>query len=740
MVSTLKALEARRITRTNYFREFQRVAGEILRASPFRGDHHFLNGPSELRAAAMLTINRDPGDISRFDPNPKLGHYDQSAFVQRIATPNGEFLKMSESDKPAPFPQSFVQKTIDRVLNGEVMWEHMVGGKATRLKIGKEKFILEPDDILKQLTEDDPEAAARVACRPKDLSLGARHMLAFVYGLKKLATERGVDWKTALFKQTVFIIANEKVIEETIDIFRTFAFFGLGSDKVFFKFTNDYNALGYFTADNYQPQRPPNDPLILSPEGELASKAVPDFTHNHGVARMETTDDNCWFTRSGSSRKFHTSEQIARVYSQHANLQSLNIEDLSYLLGAIDPYALTLALYSKDIVGEDYFMDQEVVGQKVPAQKGGVFGYDPDFFATGKGRLVMKESFTAFARFHHYMDEVARKLWASIKWLNLNQNNYPNPIKLFRMIKQSGLPVWLEAKPIGGGAFGFRNESPQGDANFFLPTLYVARSQMASDDLAPQPIGINNLKVPEDCPNGLSAMERQDALPGFDQLVRELHYQAMSLEDLSFAHLTRFFFKKDPLDIGTLITNPFFRRKLVEFEGGRFHKTLMDLQQVFRVEGSLVYQARISGDKVFLKVVPNSRRGTAAQYPSRAEGTEVEAQDIKSRVFKENRVWTDFKPEGQFSYILASNRSPDTGEGELVLLLGTYNEDVPFEVKQRVLAKKLENLLAHARTTGVDEIHIRGIENAFWTFPMKFLFENCVSVILKEIVAGNTLS
>ena len=152
----------------------------------------------------------------------------------------------------------------------------------------------------------------------------------------------------------------------------------------------------------------------------------------------------------------------------------------------------------------------KIVGQRKPPQnpqKGGVLALEPDFYGTEKGRVAVYESFQLSPRFHHH-DRVAAKLrYATIAWLNDNKNSYA-PGALFDQLATTGLPISFEVK--NGG---YRNESPQGDLNYFLRTLYVANLQRVNGK--ERTISIANLKDPQDIPSGLQAMHQQEALVNF---------------------------------------------------------------------------------------------------------------------------------------------------------------------------------------------------------------------------------
>lgn len=603
----------KRLDKKQYFRAFRAVAEELLRSCPFAGDPYAFSyaipkgTPADARAVAeylqkvaVMVANRYPGDIRKINATPPLGQQTESALIQRLKTGGGESLRLAENADLIQFPESTVRETIERILAGEIMWEHMVGGKATRMKIPKEKFILTPDDLRQRYEKFYAEEKENCAKAGKEFKLpdpstlpqpgnlgiedselfGVRHMLAFVNNIKQLTEKygNGLSWQEVMSRQTVFLIANEKILPKILELFKKFGYFGLDPNKVFFMATDSYNS------------------LVLTEEGTFVEQPAVDFIHNHGAARLETTEDGKWFTQPAGTQKRHSSREIEDIYAKHANLQSLNIEDLNYLIEAIDPYGLALSLYAPRIMGTEdtYNMNQDVLGQQEQrTQKGGVLSLDQDFLGPDEGRLVTFESFSGYPRFFHYIDQVTRRLWGGIKYLNANMNKYPDPKVLFRLIRDFGLPVWLEIKD-----GGFRNESPQGDANFFLRTLYIARAELVAGE--ERPIVITNLKESVDIPNALRFMRAQQELEGFAGLVSELRGRGLLPTDYSFEQLCRFFIKDEssPADIKAVLAHPYLTQRL----GVKHIETLHGLEEVFQVKGSHVYSVRTEGEKVFVKI------------------------------------------------------------------------------------------------------------------------------------------
>jgi hypothetical protein len=743
-ISTRQILERRRVTRPNkkdYFRAFRAVAEELLRSCPFAGDPYAFSSPPKglpadakavaeyLQKVAVMLANRYPGDIHKVNATPPLGQQLESALIQRIKTDSGESLRLAENADRIEFPQTTVRETIERILAGDIMWEHMVGGKASRMKIDKEKFILTPGDLIeryKKYYAVEKENCAKAGKefelpdpttlpQPTDLGVeggelfGVRHMLAFAYSIKQLAEKygNGLSWEEALSRQTVFLIANEKILPQILELFKIFGHFGFDPGKVFFMATDNYNS------------------LVLTEEGTFIERPAVDFIHNHGAARLETTEDNKWFTNAPGNPRKYSSREIEAIYAAHANLQSLNIEDLNYLIEAIDPYGLALSLYAPEIMGtgETYNMNQDVLAQQENRlQKGGVLNLDPDFLGPDEGRLVIFESFAGYPRFFHYIGQVADRLWRGIKYLNANMNKYPDPKVLFRLARDHGLPVWLDIKD-----GGFRNESPQGDANFFLRTLYIARAEEVAGE--ERPITITNMKVAVDTPPYTRFMHKQEQLEGILGVLSSLRSRGLLPTDYSFEQLCRFFIKDEssPADIKAVLAHPYLTQRL----GVKHIETLHGLEEVFQVKGSHVYSVRTEGEKVFVKIPAGTVRGTARDYPSNAKEGEVEASQQTARIYREGRVWVGNKKD--FSFIAVANQKGPAGE--ILLLLGEYDESVPSEKKVIFLKEKLSRVMeAFAGPDGyVSPEEKDRITDEFKQLPWQFLYENPASKIVRKI-------
>ncbi|MBU0502449.1 MAG: hypothetical protein KJ811_04285, partial [Candidatus Margulisbacteria bacterium] len=128
--------------------------------------------------------------------------------------------------------------------------------------------------------------------------------------------------------------------------------------------------------------------------------------------------------------------------------------------------------------------------------------------------IVCIEAFQAVPTFHHYIEGLAKDAYKRIKYLNLNANTYDPKLVAEWMIAH-GLPVWFaaaKASPKDGPA-EFKNESPQGDLNYFLRTIFTSLSHKEGGKLVNPPI--NNLKIPDDIANTLKIMRQQEENPRF---------------------------------------------------------------------------------------------------------------------------------------------------------------------------------------------------------------------------------
>ncbi|KPJ68666.1 hypothetical protein AMJ44_05775 [candidate division WOR-1 bacterium DG_54_3] len=201
------------------------------------------------------------------------------------------------------------------------------------------------------------------------------------------------------------------------------------------------------------------------------------------------------------------------------------------------------------------------------------------------------------------------------------------------------------------------------------------------------------------------------------------------MQEQSFSFLTSLT-RKTPLELNAFLYHPWYRQRAGEKE----LSLLASVAEVAEVVGSLVYQTRIEGNKVKLQIIPNSRRGTGEDYPSRAEKEEIEALDTKRRTVLENTVWIGSKSQGDFSCILVSNHQPGSKQGELVNLLVKYDETFPSEQKLLLLSNKFKMATEYIIGESTEDVNTQKIEEEFIKLSWQYLFENDATVIKDEIM------
>ena len=489
-----------------YFHGFMGKTRDIVSARGLAPSALFdENGSSKAEVLAMINQypNLDALQVRGFVP----GRYgDTSGFVKRITDGKQEVL-ITGPDRQIVITDSLKNAVIERILAGDIITDRMFGGMGERLGLPISKFEATPQDLAsafqkyepdKKLNEKETKELAEQKKEARELGgvlseypLGVRHMLAYSFAIAQLAGP--YDWHNALQNQTLFVITNPAIDSAIRGIFQDWSFFGLNPSKVFFLASSAY-------------------PALVVSENELA-EGRGEITHNHGIARLQTTMGDVWTNVDHPGKSIY-SYKIMDIYRKAANLQSLNIEDVSYLTHAIDLYAMMIATGMVAEEYADFGMNMDVVGQKPDnPQKGGVLALDPDFDENGQ-RMTMVESFTAMPRFDHWDSKQAKTRWKEFEWLNLNNNNYPNPAQMMRHLQEVGLPVYLSGK-----VTGIRNECPQGELAHFLPTLFVAR--MVRENGVDNPVIIRSVKNLADIPDGLKAMREQDNMPGFLEFARE---------------------------------------------------------------------------------------------------------------------------------------------------------------------------------------------------------------------------
>ncbi|MEE8637560.1 MAG: hypothetical protein V3T21_00785 [Candidatus Margulisiibacteriota bacterium] len=526
MKATLKHLNRFRTGKTpnvdTYLHRFKMQVKKKLEAAV---KAEIINNPRDVltNKEAMARVNQYP-NLDSLNPEPELGlDYIDSGLISRISAPDGVYLH-TDNSQPVRMEKRIWGRTAERILAGDIVWEHMVGGKATRLQRSREKYLLTPLDLAvppEKMLENQkffltPSHMAYVSSPAVfdisdilDIPLGIRHMLAFTFGIKQLAHKfGGTKYYNALARQKVFIIANNDILDNVIESFREWGYFGLDESNVYFMASSSFLGIG-----------------MDEKGGVFASQMASPFIHNHGVAKIQSTmDHNALSMIAGRIRRPITAEDFRHFLSNTACMQSLNVEDLTYLTDPIDIVSAALALNTENIIPDsDYNMIMEVVAQRPKGedpQKGGMLALDPRFYGENGGRLVMIESFQLYPEYDDIDLARAEDKWKNIRYLNRNQNLYPNPAVWWDEVAQKGLPIALRNRD-----GYFYNEVPQGDLNYFLKTLYVIRKRKVGSEIMVDPI--RNIKTKADIPKAHATFRLQDQQDGFLDFLHDFGYRGL---------------------------------------------------------------------------------------------------------------------------------------------------------------------------------------------------------------------
>jgi len=372
------------------------------------------------------------------------------------------------------------------VLEGRFFAEHACAGEATRLGLGTKYLMNIPqalsakkiaDMIAKEKGKEITEADVieEAGCRPEDvlaLSLGTRHMLQYSFDICRLAGVEGMNPETALAAQKMLIILNESTASEIIDEFVKYRFFGFSRNNVLFMVQRSYHG------------------LRKGRDGFVYDTKSPKRLHNHGqMVMQQTMDDEIFSIDEKGSRCYLKSRDFGDILTSMDDKQSFNIEDLGFLLQAIDYKSLALALSCLD---KGYLMVMEIVANnpKTP-QKGGMAAYDRTL-----GRNVMIEGFC--------LKGIEN---SDILFLNRNFNHYPKPYDSWTKIKSMGLNMPIVVKE------GYLYFQPiQGDINFLVKTEFVKRKVLKP---------IQNWKSPATTPLTIRYMKKQDEQEGFTEYAKK---------------------------------------------------------------------------------------------------------------------------------------------------------------------------------------------------------------------------
>jgi len=304
-------------------------------------------------------------------------------------------------------------------------------------------------------------------CSPDDIqkiSLGTRHMLAYAFTIHNLAVEAGMEPADVLKRQKMLVILNTKTCDEIIGQFVKHKFFGFDKENVMFMVQRRYHGITIR-----------DDEFVFDEES-------PKRLHNHGQMVMQETMDDEIFTFDGE-RHYLKSHEFAAILEEMDDKQSFCIEDLAFLLNAIELESLSFALKAGE---QGYHMVMEIVGNNPEnPQKGGMAAFDSVL-----DRNVMIESFRLLGLKN-----------ADIKYLNKNFNHYPHPLESWKKLKEEGLNMPLCVKE---NYLYF--EPVQGDINFIVKTEFMQRKVLTK---------ILHWKSPGTIPLTLNYLKKQDELPGF---------------------------------------------------------------------------------------------------------------------------------------------------------------------------------------------------------------------------------
>lgn len=375
-----------------------------------------------------------------------VADYNAYPNLDNLALPRNILILEDEIDEAAKL------KARQAVLEGRVFWEHAAAGEATRLGLGP-KFLIQPETL------ENGKALL-------PLNLGSRHMWQLAFEISRLAENQGLDPALVLARQKLLLVTNESSSAEIMRILKEMNFFGFARDNFFLMIQQAFRG------------------LVQTADGWRFSEETAARLHNHGQLAMQKTMDNQVF-RLGSDGEpeYLNREAFFRCLGEADDLVSYNIEDLSYLTGALDFETIGLALK----LGEQGFgMTMEIVANHPEHPvKGGLCAYDPAL-----GRDVVIESFRL------------RNLEPSqIKYLNKNFNHYPKPALAFGKLAEEGLFM-----PLMATDEGLYFQPVQGDLNFLVKTAMISRRN---------PTLLKSWKTADDTPAAIQAMAEQDSQPGF---------------------------------------------------------------------------------------------------------------------------------------------------------------------------------------------------------------------------------
>ncbi len=237
----------------------------------------------------------------------------------------------------------------------------------------------------------------------------------------------------------------------------------------------------------------------------------------------------------------------------------------------------------------------------------------------------------------------------------------------------------------------------------------------------------------------------------FRQAGEEMNRQGMTLDDSAFYDPILRQVVAMPSQISTHLVRDY--RAILDGLDEVHRDELQILDSVFRVEGELVYDVEIRDDKEvgrpypYLRVRPESKRGLAKSWESRADGDEfVRARDNKGETIDKRMVWVDWVnadkrgPQFKDAHMVAIPQRTGEGTGKIILLIGRFDESaLAPEEKLVAFSRKRRNIRKAAMDRGVTMTDTISdvIDQAIGAIPLPDLFEKGAKELYEDYVQGS---
>lgn len=372
------------------------------------------------------------------------------------------------------------KRAIKLLLEGKVFTEHAFAGEATRLGLGAKYLINIREQLTLNRIADMMQAETGTTINAAHLraeigfdtagllpiSLGTRRMLQFSFELSRLARLHGRSPDSVLEAQKMLVVLNANSADRIIRDFIANRFFGFSREHVFFMIQTAYHGIGVrmgrMQYNRFSPRR----------------------LHNHGqIAIQQTLPDQIFRITSNDRRVFIGRKTFADLLSIMVDKVACNVEDLTFLVNAVDIDGIAYALKKGD---QGFHMLMEVIeNNPLHPQKGGMAAHDPIL-----GRDVMIESF----QLGGMPDE-------RIYYLNKNVNHYPQPYRSWTAVAEAGLPLHVAVKHDH-----LYFQPVQGDISHLLRTGFYTRKPVQQ---------IKAWKSSVTTPLAMQYMQWQDSQTGF---------------------------------------------------------------------------------------------------------------------------------------------------------------------------------------------------------------------------------